>query len=530
MKLKRFVSGLLATLMVVSMFAGCGKDNKETPSSNQTPETGATVTGTAETDNTKENTQEVNHDKKITIEIVENTEVTADIDDFVAKELLEKFNIEVKTVKLPEYAQQLNIRLSGGNIPDIFLIPNRTLMTEMVKNEYLLELTPYLEQLQPTVDFVSDGSGVMTSGIYNDGVYAIPKREQINKPLLNDGLMIRKDWLEKLNLSMPTNYDELFEVAKAFTEKDPDGNGKKDTYGFFSEWGLQSFGKALMTDLKCDTQNTIYIEDGELKSTLYNENMKEALRRGKIWMDSGVVDPDVIANLGASSSATIQQCKVGIVYASWATGWRTESVRVYEAVDPECEWEWVPLFEGDDYNLNYRNVGGGNLFGINPELPEKDPEKLARIIELFNYVSSEEGQRLVCYGREGVEYTLDGDNIIMTEDPEILKDSGFVWAYQISGRDEEHYLKTKFAYMIDKFDVIMNREAIASYGGLILPPEEINLADMNTYIVEEMWKFLYGNRDIEEYDEFLKELEEVYNYSAYFESAQEQLKEFQILK
>lgn len=527
MKVKRLGSVFLAAVMTVSMVAGCGNGNKETPSSNRTPET---VTGTAETEQTKEELPEVNYDEKITIEIVENTEVTSDIDDFIAEILLEKFNIEVKTVKLPEYAQQLNIRLSGGNTPDIFLIPNRTLMTEMVKNEYLLDLTPYLEQLKPTVDFVSDGSGVMTSGLYGEGVYAIPKRETINKPLLVDGLMIRKDWLDKLNMTMPTNYEELFEAAKAFTEKDPDGNGKNDTYGYFSEWGLQTFGKGIMADLKCDTQNSIYMEDGELKSTLYNENMKEALLRGKMWMDSGVVDPDVKTNIGASSSVTIQQCKTGIAYANWATGWRLESLEIYNVVDPECEWAWIPTFEGEDYNPNYKNVGGGNLFGINPQLPDEDPEKLARIFELFNFVSSEEGQRLVCYGREGVEYTLDGDNIVMTQDLEILKDAGFVWAYQISGRDEEQYLKTKFAYMEDKFDDIMSREAVATYGGLILPPEEINIADMNTYIVEEMWKFLNGDRDIEEYEEFLKVLEEVYNYPAYLESAKEQLKELQILK
>lgn len=42
---------------------------------------------------------------------------------------------------------------------------------------------------------------------------------------------IRKDWLDQLNLSMPKNYKEYIEVLRAFTNEDPDGNGKNDTYG-----------------------------------------------------------------------------------------------------------------------------------------------------------------------------------------------------------------------------------------------------------------------------------------------------------
>ena len=47
----------------------------------------------------------------------------------------------------------------------------------------------------------------------------------------------------KLKLKAPTTIDEFESVMDAFTNKDPDGNGKKDTFGFslsarngFSNW------------------------------------------------------------------------------------------------------------------------------------------------------------------------------------------------------------------------------------------------------------------------------------------------------
>lgn len=40
-------------------------------------------------------------------------------------------------------------------------------------------------------------------------------------------MFIREDWLKKLGLEEPKTMDELVTVMDAFTNQDPDGNGKK---------------------------------------------------------------------------------------------------------------------------------------------------------------------------------------------------------------------------------------------------------------------------------------------------------------
>jgi len=45
---------------------------------------------------------------------------------------------------------------------------------------------------------------------------------------LRQKLWINKAWLDGLGLKMPTNTDEFYAVARAFKEKDPNGNGLKD--------------------------------------------------------------------------------------------------------------------------------------------------------------------------------------------------------------------------------------------------------------------------------------------------------------
>lgn len=64
------------------------------------------------------------------------------------------------------------------------------------------------------------------------------------------GLFIRSDWRENLGLDLPETWDDLDEMARAFTEDDPDGNGANDTSGWivpastergYASWYFSSF-------------------------------------------------------------------------------------------------------------------------------------------------------------------------------------------------------------------------------------------------------------------------------------------------
>jgi multiple sugar transport system substrate-binding protein len=51
---------------------------------------------------------------------------------------------------------------------------------------------------------------------------------------------VRKDWRENLGYDIPKTWDELHDLAVAFAEEDPDGNGKNDTYGMIVPGSAQS--------------------------------------------------------------------------------------------------------------------------------------------------------------------------------------------------------------------------------------------------------------------------------------------------
>jgi putative aldouronate transport system substrate-binding protein len=58
--------------------------------------------------------------------------------------------------------------------------------------------------------------------------YHIPR----TRVLARNGFTYRKDWLKKLGIPVPKTVDDVISLARAFTTRDPDGNGKDDTFGF----------------------------------------------------------------------------------------------------------------------------------------------------------------------------------------------------------------------------------------------------------------------------------------------------------
>ena len=83
-----------------------------------------------------------------------------------------------------------------------------------------------------------------TATLPDGRVFAVPTSAQAHV------LFIRKDWRTRLGLPVPQTWDEVAVLAKAFTERDPDGNGRADTYGFvfpgstargYTAWFMSSF-------------------------------------------------------------------------------------------------------------------------------------------------------------------------------------------------------------------------------------------------------------------------------------------------
>ncbi|WP_062105357.1 extracellular solute-binding protein [Bacillus niameyensis] len=497
----------LAILIVVSMLlAGC------TSESTQKPNTSAPKETEKENENQGKESAE-----PMEIEIAQSGTGFPDPDP-IAEALNEALGIKLKINALAsseDYFNQLNVRLAAGNYPDIILTQDRQRMAEYARKGMLLDLTPYRDKLQPVVDFVGEDN--FKKGFLDGQQVGIPRIPDV--PFST--WWVRKDWLDNLGLEAPTNLDEIVEVAKAFTFDDPDQNGKNDTYAM-TGGGLSAF-LGIFSAYGVGQPGNFYVKDGEVINSLYDPAMKDALAKIKELIDLGVVDPELIANTARQHIDKMYKGQFGLVYHPWTDIAKTEAQEQIKMVNPDAEWLQIKAPTGPGGNLDgvYDVATVSRLWSL-PKSMENDPEKLDKILELFNYVSEREGNLLVMYGIEGKNFDLKGDTVEIT-DPKGVEHSHY---YQMTGRPNAEYLAVKFGYAQKEIDFAIEQPRVEIYDSLVTLPDGYVSTDAERYISEEMIKFVYGNRSLDEYDDFLKTLETTFNYKVYLDAATEQITEF----
>ena len=142
---------------------------------------------------------------------------------------------------------------------------------------------------------------------------------------------------------------------------------------------------------------------------------------------------------------------------------------------------------------------------------------------MFNYLATDEGLQLVGFGIEGQHYEIvDGKINTLPANKEVQHIS----FYQLSGRNELEYLSSRFAYVEKEFMFAYEQPRLRALNGLIYEyPDGYNKADVDRYTEEELVKFMFGDRSLNEYDAFIEGLRKTFNFDAYMELVEKRLKE-----
>ena len=77
--------------------------------------------------------------------------------------------------------------------------------------------------------YTQAGKAILDSATIDGRLMAIPNADDSIESA--QFLWIRADWLRNLGLKPPETMEDLIIISNDFTQKDPDGNGKDDTYG-----------------------------------------------------------------------------------------------------------------------------------------------------------------------------------------------------------------------------------------------------------------------------------------------------------
>lgn len=506
MKIRKNWLPLLSVLVLSStMLAACGNQSNAGGQESDGPDRSATNSSGS--------------GKPVELELIEPGQQMPPADQDLIKQALDKaLNINFTLSGYPngdDYKNQLNVRMASGNFPDLMTL-DKNQLKEFASQGLLLDLTPYKDKLKQTIDYIG-GDTSLKKGTVDGKWYAIFKPPYAAQ----ESYWVRQDWLDKLKLKSPTTLDELTTVLKAFTEADPDGNGKKDTYGLTGQqlnafnpiFGAFGVGNPASEDL--------YVKDGKVVSALYDPKVKDALAYIKSLIDAGVVDPELLTN--TSNPIYVEKAikgQVGMGWFGWSLLIKDEPLQQIKTVNPNANWVQIdpPKGEGGQSDSAFDIGASSGILAI-PKSLEKDPEKLQKIFDLLNYVSGD-GARLVQFGIEGRNYTVENGKVAVTDK---IGEVSYAYMYQITGRPEMEYLSTKFPKQSEAIQFAVKLPRMEKLNGFVDAPDGYNPTDANRFIQQELARFLYGKRPLSEYDEFLSTLSKSMNYDAYLDAATKQL-------
>ncbi|SEM93929.1 extracellular solute-binding protein [Lihuaxuella thermophila] len=463
------------------------------------------------------------------------TTVLPDVqNDFVKKKIEEKFNVKL-TIEFmpfgPDRDNQLNVKVASGDAPDMFLSTGIMSQT-LALNGVLADLTPFVSpKTMPNYFKWVKEEELKRYAIQNQFVRApIPFARNVYR-----SYYIRKDWLDKLGLQVPTNYDEMINVMRAFTNNDPDGNGKKDTYGMSASGN----GKGLSIDLPQYLHNGLIgmfmIENGKFIDVQSDPRVENVIDETVQMIKEGILDPDWYLNEGEAHIDRAAQGKVGIVASHtrdliWDANPQSLQNKS-KAIDPKADW--IPFNPFKDQPGIWTETLPETAFLFPKSVAENEPEKVKRSVQILDWLASEEGYLLTHYGVEGKHYTRSGNKITLKPDAiqkEIVEKGNFLDVYDFFTPAEPEVLglevidprMTERDRKID--ETVKSYPKIPSIGTNVAPPKGLNLADFRAKMHEYHSKMLFDEKSGKNWPKYRQELMTKYKGQDVFQAYVEQVR------
>jgi putative aldouronate transport system substrate-binding protein len=340
------------------------------------------------------------------------------------KIIRDKLNINLKFTILPagtDGETKLNVAAAGNNFPDLTDGGNFDLFYKWQQQGLLAPVDSLLPMMPERTKMRYSDQNLNKLMTVNGKMYGL----QEPNPIPNvEGLVIRKDWLDKLGLKPPTTLDELLEVAKAFTEKDPDGNGKNDTYGYGAiiegNFGLGlkfdyiygAYGVAGATTTATGDWNLS--DPAKFGLNLRDPGYEKATEFIKKMVDAKVIDPDWPTMKKDDFRARWKQGKYGIMWENFCALICKSNYTDFDNNFPNGEWMMLPAPKGPDGKSTYgAYVNLGKRWLVSKKA--LDSGKGQAIARLLEWANSGEGYYLLGFGKEGVNYKKDESGNVITE-------------------------------------------------------------------------------------------------------------------
>lgn len=451
-------------------------------------------------------------------------------EDFVKQTIEEKFNVTLNMtseIYSSEYDTKMTMQLSADP-PDLF-VAGGVQSQGYALDGLLADMTEFVtpETMPNYFEHWVTAEELERYGIENSFVRApIPFARNVYR-----SYYIRKDWLDNLNLEVPTSYDEMLVAMRAFSTGNPDPNNRQRTYGMTAAGN----GTTVSWDFPVFIENGMYAMMFDKDAGTYRDGstdlaLQQVLEGIKEMLDEGLIDPEWFLNSGTEHWNKAIQGVAGIIVGGsmdfMLEGNPNSILNRTKQLNPNADW--VPFNPHPDRGIALTTLPG-NPFLFHVNVAEQRPDHVKRTIEILDWLASEEGYLLTHYGQEGTHYTRDGNQITLNVDE---YNTIAQWLTLYSFFTPPNEIDKVGLEAVDPRYTDRDREVIStitSYelrdhiGTNVAPPPGTDLGGLRTRQNELITQVLFDEPDASNWPQYREELMTTYNGQSIFEAYAEQI-------
>ncbi|SFI76555.1 putative aldouronate transport system substrate-binding protein [Paenibacillus sp. UNC496MF] len=279
--------------------------------------------------------------------------------------------------------QKMNVSIASGDLPEVIPVNAKQLQQLQDAGE-LEDLTAvYDKYASPFLKEIlnQDGPAALSSATFGGKLMAIP-----NTGSSMDGaamIWIRTDWLQKLGLEPPKTMADVLKISDAFTNQDPDGDGKKNTYGIAMNkdlYGGFADITGLLNGFHAYPKQWIKDASGNLVYGSVQPEMKQALGALQELYKKGQIDKEFGVKDGGKEAELTTSGKIGMEFGQM---WNPLFPLVdNKKNDPNAQWQSFPLVSNDDQPVTPQvGFSTGQYFAV--KKGAEHPEAVVKAMNLF---------------------------------------------------------------------------------------------------------------------------------------------------
>lgn len=216
------------------------------------------------------------------------------------------------------------------------------------------------------------------------------------------GACIRYDWLQKVNMEMPTTVEEFLEALRAFQKNDVNGNGQKDemysidcySYSFFS--GIAQWFGLTPGVVGIDPNND------RVTSAWYQDGVKDYFKLLKQMVDEGLMDVGLVGATEEMFNQAIAENRIAGLRTYANLTWFADLIKD----DPDAEYATIAPIQAVEGIAPFMLCDSNKLVYDKYAMTKACTEEVQEaIIHYYDFATGTDVAKLLSNnGVEGVDY------------------------------------------------------------------------------------------------------------------------------